>query len=105
MTKTRKALLVALPTVALVIVGGVGIAAATTPPPTAPLTEQELVTTTVRQQAPAYGDQVRLGEQDRLRLRDGTCDGTYDTLQNRDRLQEHDPIRLHDRVHDRPGGW
>ncbi len=103
MTKTRKALLVALPTVALVIVGGVGIAAATGPRPAAPVTEQEQVATTVQQQAPDYGDQVRLGEQDRLR--DGTCDGTYDPLQNRDRLQDHDPIRLHDRLHDRPGGW
>lgn len=58
MTMTKKMLLVAVPTVALVLGGGIGIGLAATagPSPTAPrpVTEQVLVTT-----APASGHQDR----------------------------------------------
>ncbi len=106
MTKVRKALLVALPAAALVI-GGVGIAAAAGGQPTAPVTEQQQVTSTVQEQrqAPVHGDQVRLRNQDQLR--DGTCDPVGDQLpdrdQVRDRDQVHDPVHDQDRLHDGTG--
>lgn len=101
MTKVRKALLVALPAVALVIGSVVGIAAAAGGRPTTPVVEQERVTSSVQQQAPANGGQVRLPDQ--VRLRDRTCDPVGDHLQDRDRLQVHDPVQDRDQAHDRLG--
>ncbi|TNC24140.1 hypothetical protein [Amycolatopsis alkalitolerans] len=100
MTKLKKALLAALPAAALVIGGGVGIAAAAGEP-APPVTEQVTSTVQHQQQGPGYGDQ--------LRLRDGTCDQVpdRDQLQDRDQLRDrdqiHDPVqeRLHDWLADR----
>lgn len=106
MTKVRKALLVALPAVALVIGTGVGIAAAAGGQPAAPVTER--VTSTVQQQrqAPDHGDQVQLRTQDQLWLQDGSCEPAEDQVRDRDRI--HDPItdqgrdrdQVHDPIHD-----
>lgn len=104
MRKVKKALLVALPTAALVI-GGVGIAAAAGEQPTAPVTEQQQVTSTVeeQQQMPGHGDQVR--QRDQVQLRDGTCDPVGDQIPDRDQTRDrvHDPIQDRDRLHDGMG--
>lgn len=110
MTRVRKALLVALPAAALVI-GGVGIAAAAGGQPTAPVTEQQQVTSTVQeqQQAPGYGDQVRQRNQvqvrDQDKPRDGTCDPVGDQIPDRDQNRDHDRVHdpIQDRLHDGTG--